>query len=280
MSRPTHRIEALYRRALAAARLPPARERLDFAVRGMVLGSIEPADAQLLAAALAGLSCSERQLSVRCAPTQTSTVLGQIAVILQEAGRLDSWRDEQLAVLAPDDTPCGHIERAAVRALGLRTIAVHLVGWRHDGRMWIQRRATDKAVDPGRLDTLAGGLVGLDQATGRWHPEPLATAMRREADEEAGVDFELPAQVPGAPLRVGRPVSQGYMVEDLVTFEAVVDDRFRPRNRDGEVAGFECLAAGEVVDAIERGAFTLEASLVILSCLRRAAAADGAATGG
>src|SRR5690606_2902647 len=71
-----------------------------------------------------------------------------------------------------------------------------------------------------------------------------------------------------APLRIARPVDEGYMVEDLAGFEAPFDAGFVPRNRDGEVAGFECLAADALVARIERGEFHLEASILILRWLR------------
>ncbi|MCO5118899.1 MAG: hypothetical protein M9951_04615 [Burkholderiaceae bacterium] len=175
----------------------------------------------------------------------------------------------------------GAIERAAIRVLGLRSVAVHLVGWCPDGRMWVQRRALDKPVDPGLLDTLAGGLVGLEHEPGGRRMEDLVEAMRREADEEAGIDTGLTMSRFGdAPLRIARPVHEGYMVEDLVGFEVTIDAGFSPFNRDGEVAGFDRLDADALLGRIGRGEFTLEASLLILECLRRDARAGCCASGG
>lgn len=254
---------------MAAATLPPARGRIGLAIDGHLVGSIEPADARLLAHAVAGLSLDDDRLSL--APGdggEPSARLAAIASALRDADRLGPWRDEALPVLTDDGALIGRIERAAVRVLGLRTIAVHLIGWSADERMWVQRRALDKAVDPGRLDTLAGGLVGLCAEAGRWRIEPLADAMGREADEEAGIAAGTAMHRIGeAPLRIARPVGEGYMVEDLVGFEARIDAGFVPSNRDGEVAGFECLAADALVGRIGRGEFTLEASILILEWL-------------
>ncbi len=208
-----------------------------------------------------------------------NATLAAIAFALRDAGRLGPWRGEALPVLADDGALLGHIERAAMRALGLRTIAVHLVGCCADGRMWVQRRALDKAVDPGRLDTLAGGLVGLCDDDAGWRIEALADAMSREADEEAGFDAGAALhRIAGAPLRIARPVEEGYMVEDLVGFEALIDAGFVPCNRDGEVAGFECLAPDTLIERIGRDEFTLEASLLILGWLRQGGRADCGAT--
>ncbi len=275
---------------------PPLRPRLGFVIAGRPVGSVEPDDARLLAGRLAGLVLDDQALSLcpgagrgRGGATggddTTDGLLAAIARILHDAGRLGPWRDEDLPVLAEDDTMLGCIERSAARVLGLRTLAVHLVGWRagedragegrtDDGRgdhgMWVQRRAPDKAVDPGRRDTLAGGMVGVHGAAGERRIESLAAAMRREADEEAGVPAATPLRRSDGPsIRIARPVAEGYMVEDLVGFEAVLDAGFAPVNRDGEVAGFECLAPDALVERIGRGEFTLEASLLILGLLRR-----------
>src|SRR5690606_12321944 len=152
------------------------------------------------------------------------------------------------------------------------------LGWHADGRMWVQRRAADKAVDPGRLDTLAGGLVGLvdlDDLMGPYgegqarRVGALAEAMRREADEEAGVPAGTAMRrIDARALRIMRPVAEGYMVEDIIGFEADFDADFEPTNRDGEVAGFECLGSEALVEQVARGEFTLAASLLVLGHLR------------
>lgn len=253
--------------------MPPARPRIALAVDGRVVGSVEAEDARLLSREVPGLVADAACLSIGKGPgDDASASLGAIGLALRQAGRLGPWRDEELPVLADDGSMLGRIERATMRVLGLRTIAVHLVGWTADGRMWVQRRALDKAVDPGLLDTLAGGLVGLCGDSAGRRMEALAEAMGREADEEAGFDAGATTlrRLAGPPLRVSRPVDDGYMVEDLVGFEACIDAVFVPRNRDGEVAGFECLATDALVERIGRDEFTLEASILVLGWLRRA----------
>ena len=251
-----------------------------FTVGGRAVGSVEPDDARLLAREVPGLTLDGRGLSLDGIPgapgddasarAAASRALARIAAVLRDAGRLGPWRNEALPVLAEDDALLDVVERAAARALGLRTIAVHLLGWRADGAMWVQRRSPGKPVDPGMLDTLAGGMVGMRDPAGDPRIEDLAEAMRREADEEAAVPAATPMdRLAGPPLRIARPVAEGYMVEDLVGFETRLDEAFAPFNRDGEVAGFECLGPDALAERIGRGEFTLEASLLILERLRR-----------
>ena len=66
-----------------------------------------------------------------------------------------------------------------------------------------------------------------------------------------------------------RPVPDGYMIEHIAVHAAVVPDRVVPVNRDGEVARFERLATGALLERLRRGAFTLEAALVLVGALGR-----------
>ncbi len=108
-----------------------------------------------------------------------TTSLNKIAVALHEAGLAGAWRDEQLAVPDQFGHRKGTVERAAVRPLGITTLAVHLVGQSPDGRFWVQQRAFDKSNDPGLWDTLMGGMVSA--------ADTVETALVRETWEEAGL---------------------------------------------------------------------------------------------
>ena len=126
------------------------------------------------------------------------------------------------------------IERAATRRLGISTQSVHHVGTTPDGGVWVQQHAFDKASDPGQWDTMVGGLVSAG--------EGVRDTLRRETAEQAGLPVTALAH--GAPmgfLSVRRPVPNGYMVERIDMFEAVVPESRVPVDRDGEVAAFECL---------------------------------------
>jgi len=181
--------------------------------------------------------------------------LAVIARWLHANGYGGKWRDERVAVTDESGAVLAAVERAAVRVLGVTTQAVHLVGNDDSGRVWVQRRALDKAVDPGMLDTLVGGLAA--------HGESVETTLERETWEEAGLRLrELHELRPLGRLVVKRPVSDGYMVERIAMFAARLPSQLTPSNQDGEVMGFECLGAAELVECMQSGEFTFEAVLI------------------
>jgi 8-oxo-dGTP pyrophosphatase MutT (NUDIX family) len=192
--------------------------------------------------------------------TDTDAALAAIARWLQANGLGGRWRNEMLAVDNAEGVPVAAIERAAVRPLGIATHAVHLVGQRADANVWVQQRALDKATDPGLWDTLMGGLVSAH--------ESIATTLERETWEEAGLRIaELDAVQPFTRISVRRPVSDGYMVEHIEVFEAVVPDGLVPQNQDGEVERFDCIAPAELHERLRADTFTLEAALILTSWL-------------
>jgi len=192
--------------------------------------------------------------------TDSDAALAAIALWLQANRVGGRWRDELLAVDNAEGVPVAAIERAAVRPLGIATHAVHLVGWRGDGRVWVQQRALDKATDPGMWDTLMGGLVSAH--------ESIATTLERETWEEAGLRIaELQALRPFTRISVRRPVTEGYMVEHIEVYEAVLPDALTPQNQDGEVQRFDCITPDELHQWLRADAFTLEAALILTSWL-------------
>ena len=176
------------------------------------------------------------------------------------------WRNEQLAVWDGQGQLLGSVERGAVRALGIATRAVHLVGQTADGRFWVQQRALDKANDPGLWDTLMGGMVSAQ--------DTVETALVRETWEEAGFHLDALSNVRhGGSVTVQRPTGEGgncgigYMVETTDWYRCTVPDGMAPVNQDGEVAQFELLDAQALVARLENDAFTLEASLILVAAL-------------
>lgn len=188
-------------------------------------------------------------------------VLGAVADKLRATGLAHVWRNEQVAVRGGDGAPVGTVERGVARALGIATDAVHLTATAADGRIWVQQRALDKATDPGRWDTLVGGLVPAG--------EPLDRALEREAWEEAGLRPDAMRDLRyGGAMVTRRPLPElahGYVVETLHWFTCTLADGVGPENQDGEVAAFRCMAAAEVVAQMESGAFALDAALVLLA---------------
>ena len=264
------RLDALAR----ANRHHQPAERLDFEIDERVVGSVTVEDARLLAAQVPGLAVDDSALSVLpvCAP-DAPAVLQAIAQVLRAAGRTGKWRNEALPVCADDGTLMGSIERACVRTLGIRTFAVHLIGQiapeaatPAQPRFWLQRRAADKDIDPNKLDTLAGGLVGMN-STGDAR-EALDLALSREVEEEAGLSpaqYDRPRQV--GTWRVQRPVAGGFMIEDVIVARATLHAGVLPVNQDGEVAEFLCVDRAELLARLDRGELTVEAAIATLMSL-------------
>ena len=217
-------------------------------------GSIEPALAQRMADAGLPVRRIDAGWEVD-APLDSA--LDRIARWLSDTVPAQRWRGEQLPVLDDSGVLLGAIERSVVRTLGIATHAVHLVGATADGRVWAQQRALDKAVDPGRWDTLMGGLMAAG--------ETVATTLERETWEEAGLHLAQLDRLAGfGRLTVRRPVADGYMVEHIHCFAARLPDGIEPVNRDGEVLRFEALDRRSLDARLRDDAFTIEAALVLL----------------
>lgn len=257
-------------RARAAADLLPDRPRLPLWIADgdslREIGSIEPGIATRLAAAGLPLSPGGDGWRIE-APWDESLVA--IARWLDGERPVSRWCGELLAVVDAAGCPLASVERSAVRALGMATFAVHLVGRAADGCFWVQQRAFDKATDPGQWDTLMGGQVAADEST--------AQTLARETMEEAGLAIaDLRSLDRADDLTVRRPVDDGYMVERIAVFRAVLPEGLAPENRDGEVERFECLGEDALRERLRDAAFTLEATLILGAELeRRAPGFDG-----
>jgi 8-oxo-dGTP pyrophosphatase MutT (NUDIX family) len=230
------------------------------------IGSVEPALARRLANA--GLPLREVGGAWRVSPGAggADQVMADIAHWLRANGEASTWRDELLAVTDEAGRAVAAVERAAVRPLGVATHAVHLVLADPQGDVWVQQRALDKATDPGLWDTAMGGLMAAG--------ESIAQTLERETWEEAGLrvgDLQRVAAL--GRFTVRRPVSDGYMVEHIAMFEAVVPQGRVPVNQDGEVERFECVDFAGLVERLRAGAFTLEAAMILAIWLERHATA-------
>ena len=98
---------------------------------------------------------------------------------------------EYLEIYDADGRPCVARPRAVVHRQGLRHAVVHL--WALETRagvpgFWLQRRALDRPLFPGKYDLAATGHIGAGEA-----PE---TAILREASEECGLTLAPGDAVP------------------------------------------------------------------------------------
>ncbi len=191
-----------------------------------------------------------------------SELLQQTAVVLRERGLVPGWRDE-LCELLDGECELARFERGAFRSLGLRNRAVHINGWRPDGRLWITRRSARKQSSPGKLDNLAAGAISAGES-------PADCAVR-ELWEEAGVPAATAAALafPGTRLHSLRRIRHGVHDEIVLCADLLLPADFVPRCQDGEVQEFYCMTPAEAGEALAGGEFSVEAGLVTTDWLHR-----------
>jgi 8-oxo-dGTP pyrophosphatase MutT (NUDIX family) len=254
---------ALWRRANQA----PTHARLPLCVQGAAVGSFAPA---LLERLLdkggrlheLGLIRQEDARGVRWHLTgEPTAALGRLASALDAAGLVGTWHDELLAVTDPAGGCIGAVERGAARLLGLPVHAIHLVGVVPGVGTWSQRRALNKAEDPGLWDTLMGGTVAFGEA-----PE---AALRRELWEEAGLrTADLLALYSRGRVGVSQAADGddglSYRVDHIDCYVASMPAGVVPLNRDGEVIEFDLLAPPALAERLVGNRFSLAASCALL----------------
>ena len=254
----------------AEANQQPALARVPFYARNMKIGSVEPIFMHHLALQISEngrkqlLKEEQSGWHLMLGQSDVTTCLSELANLLRHAGLAGAWRNEQLAVRDELGTQIGTIERAAVRPLGIATLAVHLVGLTTGGRFWVQQRALNKPNDPGKWDTLMGGMVSAD--------DTVETALGRETWEEAGLRMaDLENLRYGGHQNNVRPSGDGaagYMQESIEWYTCTVPDGLTPNNQDGEVAQFALMNEALLLAAMQRGEFTIEAALVTAAMLK------------
>lgn len=230
-----------------------------FMAAGRQIGWLAPELAARLAAWPAVFKCSPEKV-VLLKIQEFSSVVEALAA----EGFIPGWRNERYRI-----EDLFEIERAAARPFGLTTHAVHVNGISSDGKMWLARRASVKAIDPGLLDNLVGGGLTAGLST--------MEVLLKEAWEEAGIATELAQRArPGGTARILREVPEGVQAEAVHVYDLDLPEGFQPRNQDGEVSEFLLVEFHEVA----RLELTLEARLAAQDYLSRRSARPGSGPAG
>lgn len=261
-------------KARSMAQQAPLRPRLPLLWNGQILGTV--AERFLEEAGVDALQGQRITLQQRKVPglglawnltaPDPTVAFKELAEHLRRAKRCGPWRNEQIAVTSPQGQRVATVERGAVRVLGIATRAVHLIGNSPNGRMWVQQRSPNKPNDPGKWDTLMGGMVGANDS--------VEHALARETQEEAGLDVALlPQLTHGGTVELSCPSAEGgkgagYMRERIDWFSATVPEGVEPINQDGEVAQFQCVDRATLMQWLVEGRFTTEATLVLAAYLQ------------
>lgn len=220
--------------------------------RGRRIGWLRPELAARLRAWPGVFSSSAERVAL----LEPEALAGVVQALAAE-GFIPGWRNERYRIAGAFD-----IERAAARPFGLATEAVHVNGVCAD-RMWLARRSSTKATDPGMLDNMVGGGI----ASGLSVEETLL----KEAWEEAGIDAALARRATrGGRIELLREVPEGVQCELIQVYDLELPQDFVPRNQDGEVAEFRLLALAEVRRLVEESdELTVDAALVALEFFSR-----------
>jgi 8-oxo-dGTP pyrophosphatase MutT (NUDIX family) len=257
---PDRTIEGFLRhiRACNNAQLPGSR--LPFRIGDAQVGWVTPGFATKLA------ECPEIHAAPDSLTLADAAALPAIARRLSDAGCF-RWRREAFDIrAAPDGPVLAQLDRGALPSFGVLAVGVHVNGLvrRRDGlRLWVARRAANKALDPGKLDHIVAGGV----------PAGLTPAetLVKEAEEEAAIPAELAAQaVPVGQINYAMERPEGLRRDLLHCYDLALPKTFAPRAADGEVQEFELWPIDRVMQAVrDTDDFKFNVNLVLIDLFLR-----------
>lgn len=222
-----------------------------------------------LFATLEGFSATPEGLILAPAPDTPAArtqALSRASALLEQTGRANRHGEIYPVVEKWADTPLAEIDRAAIQWFGLRGFGVHANGFvrKPDGLyVWIAQRALDRWIDPGKLDNLIGGGIGI----GHTADETLV----KEAWEEAGIPADLAARSLATGTLSYTVEIDGHLRDGtLFIYDLELPEDFTPTNTDGEVDHFELRPAAEIAAIVrETEDFKFNCNLVIIDFLLR-----------
>ncbi len=167
---------------------------------------------------------------------------------------------------APDGPVLATVDRGALPWFGIQAEGVHVNGLvrRPDGwHLWVGRRASDRLMDPGKLDHIvAGGIpAGLTREQ----------TLVKEGAEEAGLDEAVMRQarhVGVVTYTMARP--EGLRRDRLHCYDLMLPEGVRPRPIDGEVVAFEPWPIQRVIETVrDTDDFKFNVALVLIEMFIR-----------
>jgi len=257
----------------ALALAPPAGKYRPLRIERDIVGWLDPARMACLAdhADVFEVQAEGVQFAAGVAsPGARTEALGRVAAALAADRLLTAWRDERYPVARGFGVaPLFLLERAAARFFGIHTYAAHVNGLVRRGdqtAMWVARRSSHKAIDPGLLDNLVGGGIAAGQS--------VAETVIKEAREEAGIAASAAALAhPAGAVHIHREQPDGLQRETIFVHDLWLPADFVPAGQDGEVVDHRLVTLAEAARLIghEDGpdVVTADAGLVILDCLLR-----------
>lgn len=194
-------------------------------------------------------------------------VFDEAADALLRSGHLPKKRRERYPLLRRfSDLPLAAVDRGLVAVLGLRSFGIHVNGYVRgkDGlKLWVGKRARDKATAPGKLDHLIAGGQPLGLS--------VADNLVKEAWEEAGMTAELARSARSVGLISYKTFfTDGQRDDVLFCFDIELPEDWTPEPQDDEVEHFELWPLARVIERLEKSDdFKFNVGLVIVDFLMR-----------
>jgi 8-oxo-dGTP pyrophosphatase MutT (NUDIX family) len=195
-----------------------------------------------------------------------SDALMQITALLSKHFGKALRNEMYPVVLQQEDAPVAQLDRIAVPWFGVRAWGLHVNGFvrKKDGLyLWVGERASDRLVEPGKLDNMIGG----GQPIGLTREQNLC----KEAWEEAGVDKAVANTATYArTIDYMLEMPHGLRADTLHTYDLELPETFTPRNTDGEVASFSLMPLAQIAELLRTtDKFKFNCPLVITDFLIR-----------
>ena len=236
-----------------------------FAIDDLEVGRVHHRFARRLEAFPKAFDVSERAVSLvpeLGSVEARSAAVGEALLRLKDEGAIPRWRDEIYPVVRRwDETPLMTMERAAVPLFGVRAYGVHMNGLvpGPDGlKLWVARRAKDKATAPGKLDHIVAG--------GQPHGIGIKDNLIKEAAEEASLPPALAARaLPVGFVSYRCEREEGLRDDVLFCYDLELPADFVPVNTDREIESFWIWPIERVLETVrETDEFKFNVSLVLL----------------